>query len=313
VESSKVTPGAKLPASGNAESLHRDSPTVPGDGTPESATVPSQRTGARKLIAYQQYFGLEARAFQAGARRMLARASAQTQEQPWVNTRSIADDFHLDRTASGTLLRAFLAGGLLYPDGNGGYFTSDLFREYALAEVVVPLSRTQARELINTACAVAARINAEWHRNPFLIDVLAVSGSYLTRSDAVAELSLWPVLSPRTQPRTPLLTNDEALRDIKAKIGAVSSYIVVRLALDKKKVPRPFSVVFQAGEELIEPPPRAWDRLRGWSASIGRGTGARQVDTPPQSDARVQPAKLEHSSDSAQRPQSAWGDVTKRG
>src|SRR5215831_20772848 len=101
------------------------------------------------LNAFQRYFGLEARAFHLGTKRMLERIRTHEPDRACINARTIAQDFHLDAAASGTLLRAFMASGLLYPDGDGHYEASDRFREYALADIGVPLSRLQVRDLIN--------------------------------------------------------------------------------------------------------------------------------------------------------------------
>ena len=76
----------------------------------------------------------------------------------------------------------------------GGYLPTRRFHQYALACVVAPLSRARAKGLIDRACGLAARINADSARNPFQIKFVAVSGNYMSSHDQLAELSLWLVL-----------------------------------------------------------------------------------------------------------------------
>jgi hypothetical protein len=228
----------------------------------------------RRLVAYQTYFGIEARAFHAGAARMLARMSAKAPDRTRITVHSLGEDFRLDAAASWTLLRAFVGGKLLHANGAAGYVATPRFREYALASVVVPLSRPRAKVLLDAVRDIAVRINADWDRNPFLVKLVAVSGSYMSRRDQLAELTLWVVLRRRPQLKArrwkPLLEKDVALRQIVAAIKAPSSFIVVRIVKDKQNVQRPFSVVFQTNEDVAEPSLQTWERLRGWSASISR-------------------------------------------
>lgn len=280
----------------------------------ESSSVGSS---ARKLIAYQQYFGLEARAFHAGAERMLKRIPAQATRLARTNVRSLSEDFHLDAAAAGTLLRSFLAGGLLYPDGKGGYEVSERFREYALAQVIVPLTPSQAKEVINMAGRLAAAINAESNRNPFLIETIAVSG-YMNRRDLLSELLLWLVLRVRPQSRgqqrsTLLLDKNDAWREIKARMKGLNPVIVVRIVSDKQKVERPFSVVFQAADEVPEPPPRAWEKLRDWGASLGQRVASKQDNHEIPAVVPMELVTQQRGPRTLQRDGSAWGTVGKRG
>jgi hypothetical protein len=248
------------------------------------ATLSIPRTGkliasrgainTRRLIADQQYFGLQAAALCAGAGRALLRISGQPPEQARIDARNLGEDFHLDSAASSALLSALLAGGMLYPDGTGQYRPTRLFREYALASVVAPLSRERAKALIDRACSLAASINADWDRVPFQIEMVAVSGSYMTRRDQLSELSLSLVLCPRSESRKPrsgsMLSKDEGLRQAIKAIRALSSFIVIRIVVDRKAVQRPFSVVFQLDESQMDASVGGWDRFRDWSASVTR-------------------------------------------
>ena len=192
----------------------------------------------------------------AGAERSLARIARQPSEQARIDTRSLAQDFHLDAEASSSLLSALLAGGMLYPDGTGMYRPTRQFREYALASVVAPLSRERAKGLVDRARALAASINSDWNQVSFQIEIMAVSGSFMSRRDQLSELSFSLVLCRRPDARTPTsgpsLSKDEALRRILEPMNALSSFIVVRIVADRQAVERPFSVVFQQDEDVTE-------------------------------------------------------------
>ena len=225
-------------------------------------------------MADRQYFGLDAKTFHDGAERTLARISAPAPEPPRIDVHSLGQDFRLDAAASWTLLRALLASGLLLSDGPGAYRPAPRFQEYARADLVVPLSRASAREILETVRQLAERINANWARNRYLIRMVLISGSYMSRSRRVPELSLWLVLRRRHDGRThrwnaPLGKGDSA-RQIVATVNALSPLIVVRAVADRQAVPRPFSVVFDADEGYGEPSGSSWERFRGWGASISR-------------------------------------------
>lgn len=251
-------------------------------GKPRASEPPADKTPAaqgapkiRRLIADQQYFGLDAKVFHDGAARMLARITAQGSERPRVDVRTLGEDFRLDGAASWALLRAMLAGGLLLTDGPGNYRPAARFREYAIANVVLPLSRARAREVIDRANKLAARINSNWDRNPYRIRMIAVSGSYMSRSDRLQDLSLWLVLNRRAEARTrrwrsPLGKSD-ALRQVAAAMRELSSFVVVHIVAERSAVQRPFSVVFQAEDDFAESHAHhSWDRFRVWGASISK-------------------------------------------
>lgn len=244
-----------------------------GGGTDRSIESRRDANGLR-LIADQRYFGLEARHLRAGAERVLMRLSAQSPGPARIDVRHLAEDFRLATPASWTLLRALLAGGLVHPDGHGGYRPTPRFREYASASLVAPLARERAKALIRRACEQAAQINADWTRNPFRIKAIAVSGSYMSRRKELPELSLWLVLHRRAQARArrwlPAQSNHDALHQILTTVHGLSSFIVVRVATDTLSVPRPFSIVFQASEDVTDAAAPAFERLRNWTVSIGR-------------------------------------------
>jgi len=269
--------GRKPDVSAAAPELGREAAGAPSSASAEAPADDAAKVRRvpkiHRLIAGQECFGLEAQAFHNGAERTLARLAAPRLQTPRIDVHALGEDFRLDAAASWTLLRALLGAGLLLPDGPGCYRPSARFREYAVADIVTPLSRAQARGLVDQARMVAAGINADAARNPFRIRMILVSGSYMSRHERVPELSLWLLLRRRPEPqarrwRAPLSKSD-ALRDIAAKMRALSSLIVVRVVADKSAVPRPFSVVFDSGDADADSP-HTWNRFREWGASISR-------------------------------------------
>ena len=234
---------------------------------------PESRPAAkvRRLIADQQYFGLDAKTFHDGAGRTLQRLSTAT---PRIDVHTLGEDFCFDAAASWTLLRALLSGGLLLSDGPGTYRPSARFREYALAELVMPMSRLRAKEVVARARGLGARINANWGRNPYQIRMILLSGSYMSRCDRLPELSLWLILRRRHELRTRRwnhgLSKSDAMRQIAAAMKELDALVVVHVAADKQAVPRPFSVAFEADDPYGEPSVHSWDRFRSWGASISR-------------------------------------------
>lgn len=228
----------------------------------------------RRLIADQQYLGLDAKVLRGGAARTLARLSAHPAGHAWIDLRSVGEDFHLDAGASSELLSAMLAGGLLYPNGAGRYHPTRQFREYALATVVAPLPRERAKGLIDRACKLTSRVNTEWTHIPFEIEMMAVSGSYMSRRDQLSDLVLSIALHRRAVSRAvnaPVPpSKDEASRQIVEALQALSSFIVVRIVSDQTKVQRPFSVVFQGSGNAPEAVAERSSLFRDLGASVSR-------------------------------------------
>jgi hypothetical protein len=237
----------------------------------------------RRLIVDQRYFGLGARAFHAGAERMLERITAQAPAPANIELECLGNDFQLEPAESLGLLRALLAGGMLVPDGTGYYQPTARFREYALAPLVAPLSRPRAKMLVDAVCDRAAQINADWARNPFEVKMVAVAGSYMSRNDQLPELSLWLVLRSRRERHTrrwrPMLSKAEGLRQILTAVSAPSSFIVARIVAHKSVVPRPFSVVFQASE-VVDTSLSASQVFRDWGQSLGELFSAGSYASP---------------------------------
>ena len=225
----------------------------------------------RRLVADQRYFGLPARTFHAGAQRMLNRISVHPRNAAHVDADGLGSDFKLDPEGAQTLLAALLDGGLLIGDGEQGYRATVRFREYAQASLVAPLSRARAKMLLDSAHELAIQINREWLRNPFVVKMVAVSGSYMSRRDHMPDLSLWLVLRARHggQDRRwrSKVSKGDGLREILTAVTSLSSFIVARIVAHRSVVPRPFSVVFQVSE-MIDLPPAPAHRLREWGQSL---------------------------------------------
>jgi len=156
----------RRPPAASADPVTISSSNASAAGIAARMAAPRDVSG-RRLIADQAYFGLEAKVLRGGAARTLARLSSLPAGKAWIDLRSLGEDFHLDAGTTATLLTAMLSSGLLYPDGAGRYHPTRQFREYALATVVAPLARERAKALIDRACKLAGRINAEWSHLPF--------------------------------------------------------------------------------------------------------------------------------------------------
>jgi len=247
-------------------------------GSPEGP-IDLQSTNVRRLVADRRYFGLEAQDFRAGAERLLARVSAVSPERARIDVRSLGEDFRLDAPATSALQRELLIGGLLHPDGAGGYVPTRLLRQYALACVVAPLSRPRAKALIERACALAGEINAAWTLNLFQIRMLAVSGSYMSQREKLSELSLSLVLRWRHEAPQPGAASppgkDEAIRQIVGALSALSSFMVVRVVSGSEAVQRPFSVAFQHSKDSVRATAPPKGRLQAWSEALTRRLASR--------------------------------------
>ncbi|MEP6996754.1 MAG: hypothetical protein ABI900_03845 [Betaproteobacteria bacterium] len=188
---------------------------------------------------------------------------------------ALREDFRLDATAGAALLHALTTGGLLQSEGGsaGEYRLTERFQEFAQARVVAPLDRADAKQLVDQACRLAAKVNADWTWNPVTIEIMAVSGDYMSRHDKIGDLTLWPVVKTRPQVRPRRLrapmTKADGSAEIRAALRALNWFIVVHLVTDTASVERPFSVPFRAYDDVIASP-LATARLRDWSSSIRR-------------------------------------------
>jgi hypothetical protein len=215
--------------------------------------------------------GLDPLAFRRGAARTLARVEARPREGARISADELREDFRLDAAAAETLTQALVTGGLLDRTKDGSdYWLTRRFREYALARVVPPLERARAKHLIQRAGLLATEINAKWKRNPFVVAMIAVSGSYMSRARKLPELDLWLIVQPRVPGRSSIWgmssSRGDAARQIRKAVRALSSFIVVRVVTDAESIPRPFSVAFRA-EDMPAPAP-IFVVLREWGDSV---------------------------------------------
>ena len=234
----------------------------------------------RTLISNQLYFGLEPLDLRRGTERTLSRVFGLPPDRVRVTRETLREDFRLDTAESETLLRAFVGDGLLQADPAtaGNYRLTERFHEFAQARVVAPLERAEAKELVDKACRLAAQINADRTWNPVMIDMLGVSGAYMSRSDYISELKLWPVVKTRAEIRprrfgSPM-TKAEGSSEIRGLLRALSPFILVHLVTDTASVERPFSVPFRAYDELIASS-LAPAKLLAWSSSLRRQLSGR--------------------------------------
>lgn len=230
----------------------------------------------RTLVAERAYFGFDPEAFRNGVQRLVTRIDQASDDAP-VTASSLCSDFGVGGRRAEVLLNAFAENGLLRADKRGEYHVTERLRNYATARVVAPLRRARARVLINEAAGRASRINAEWRRNPLLIEAIAVSGGYMSRHDKLTELTLWLIVRPRPNVKTrrPRYSGDlSARRQIITAMCALSSFVIVHVVTDRETVKRPFSIVYQADDDDTTETPR-WLRWRDWTLSLSRRLGGR--------------------------------------
>ena len=233
----------------------------------------------RTLIANKYYFGLDPRQLCRGAERVISRVDGLPPGTARVNAATLREDFGLDMPATLALLHALAGHRMLQPvEGRAGDFRlTDKFREFAQAHIVPPLHRDGAKKLLDEACRLAERINDGHTRNPLQIDLMAVSGSYMSRGDKIAEIKLWPVVRPRVRMRAPrfqsAMNGTEAAREIRTALCAISPFLVVHVVTDMTAIERPFSVPFRADDGGTGASPSA--SMKVWGISIRRPLSGR--------------------------------------
>ena len=238
----------------------------------------------RTLVLQRLQFGVEPLAFRRGATRVLSQIAGRRPEEARVTVEDLRKAFRLDGAGAEALLRALVASRLLErANTTSNYRLTERFREFALARIVPPLERARAKRLIERAGILAAQINAKWTHNPFAIAMIAVSGSYMSRSRKLPELSLWLIVRPRTPGGARVWerssSKGDGVRRICDAVRSLSSYIVVRLVTDTESLPRPFIIAFR-GDDMPAPPP-IFVVLREWSDSVRRRIGRRRSDGRP--------------------------------
>jgi hypothetical protein len=205
----------------------------------------------RTLVTQRLYFGMDPLELRAATTRVLARVVGLPPELVRVSARNLRQDFAMNTVEGEALVEGFVAEGLLEPrtERHGDYRLTERFLEFATARVVEPLPRHRAKELLARACELAARINAEWTRNPLEIEAVAPFGDYMSRDAQLAALALGLVVRPRAPSRRTkwgrIATRSDGARDMRTAFRELSSFIHVRMVNDRRLLPRPFTVVFQ--------------------------------------------------------------------
>jgi hypothetical protein len=164
----------------------------------------------------------------------------------------MAQDFEVSTVTGRVLATNLVAGGLLRETQShpGDYKLTTRFLQVAGARVVEPLQRERAHGLLERACDLARRINAERNRNPYEIDQVAVFGDFMSRDPKLAELSLGVLLRRRPPARLARWGRVEerarGRKEIRATLQKPSTFLHVRFVKSTTDLPRPFSVVFRA-------------------------------------------------------------------
>ncbi len=209
---------------------------------------------SRTLVAHQTYFGFEAARFREAANRVLSRVIGLPVDRAQVHERRLREDFAVTTQSGQGLVEDLVRGGLLKPLGErpGEYRLTEKFAEFAYARVIAPLPRARARQLLDRAAKIAANINGSWTRNPLEIELVAVSGAYMSRDAELAELTLNVIVRNRAQPRsTPWgrrASKAEGANEIRAELASITTFAVVHLLTDRQSLPRPFNVVYNADD-----------------------------------------------------------------
>ena len=205
----------------------------------------------RTLVTQRLYFGMSAVHLRTATTRVLARIAGLPPEGARVSVRNLRQDFAVNTVEGHALVEGFVANGMLEPrtEQRGEYRLTERFVEFATARVVEPLPRRRAKELVSEASQLAARINAEWTRNPLEIELVASFGRYLKQDAQLSSLELGVVVQPRAPSRRArwgrFATKPDGGRDMRNAFRELSSFIRVHMVNDKCLLPRPFAVVFQ--------------------------------------------------------------------
>src|SRR5262249_49694726 len=156
------------------------------------------------------------------------------------------------------LLRALVAQRVLEPEpgGSGEYRATARLREFAQAHIVPTLTRAEAKDVVERACAWSERHNAVALRNPLFIERLAVSGDYMNaKNDLTGRPALWASVGIRDRRAAPpALTESQGAHEIRAGLRELAPHVVAQIVPDLAPIERPFGVPFEAGNELPSAP-----------------------------------------------------------
>jgi hypothetical protein len=205
----------------------------------------------RVLLSHRRYFGVDPQRFRDSAARVLSRVAGLPPERARISLRHLRNDFRVDTVEGNVLADELVEAGLLAPrtDSPGDYRVTPLLAEVASAQVVDPMPRARAREIVSEACALALVINAGWARIPLEIEAIAPYGSYMSRDPHIDALALGIVLRTRPETRRAhwrTATKADGAKAIRTEFRNLDPFVRAHLVTELASLPRPFSVVFRA-------------------------------------------------------------------
>ena len=205
---------------------------------------------ARTLVTHRRYFGLDAVSLRAATGRVLSRVVGLPRDRARITDSQLRVDFGVDTVDARALVEGMVEGGLLQPRAEQrDYRITNRFYEFAAARIVEPLPRPRAKQLVGQADELARRVNAEWTRNPLIIEAVAPFGAYMSRDPYLDELPLGLVVGNRPasqRARWRTIGKAEGVQEIRDAFGGLSSFVRLRLVTGLVDLPRPFAVSFQA-------------------------------------------------------------------
>jgi hypothetical protein len=205
---------------------------------------------ARTLVTHRRYFGLDAVSLRAATGRVLSRVVGLPRDRARITDSQLRVDFGVDTIDARVLVEGMVEGGLLQPRAEQrDYRITERFYEFAAARIVEPLPRPRAKQLVGQADDLARRVNAEWTRNPLVVEAVAPFGAYMSRDPYLDELPLGLVVGNRPasqRARWRTIGKAEGVQEIRDAFGGLSSFVRLRLVTGLVDLPRPFAVSFQA-------------------------------------------------------------------
>ena len=207
---------------------------------------------ARTLVTHRRYFGLDAVSLRAATGRVLSRVVGLPRDRARVTDSQLRVDFGVDTIDARTLVERH---GRRRParsraPSERDYRITDRFYEFAAARIVEPLPRPRAKLLVGQAVELAQRVNAEWTRNPLIIEAVAPFGAYMSRDPYLDELPLGLVVGNRPasqRARWRTIGKAEGVQDDPRRLRR-AQHLRPRCASspDLVDLPRPFAVSYQA-------------------------------------------------------------------
>ena len=204
-----------------------------------------------QLVTRHLYFGIDAMRLQVAAGRVLMRVHGQPPERATVGLDTLAQDFRLSTRESLTMVDQMLQAGLLerLQPNSPEYCITEKFREYAQARIVDPLPRTRAQLMLTHMADLAEHFNRTSARNKYVIEALAVYGSFMSREPELPELSIGITgRRRRTDDRHVAgraTTYTGGTEQIRKMFEELSSFVQTKLFHRLPDVPRPFTVFFR--------------------------------------------------------------------